>query len=71
MGIIAPIHKKEAKKMYEKMMEARVRGPKLHESQSRFRKGRSTQDRIFTIKQMVKKINPTFLRLERAIDKQA
>ena len=46
-------------RVYERIMEKRVReilDKQLEESQSDFRKGRSCQDHIFTLKQISEKI---------------
>lgn len=68
-----------AMKILEKIIEKRIRSAiehTLEESQSGFRKGRSTQDHVFTIKQMTekaiqekKKLIVAFLDLEKAFDR--
>uniref|UniRef100_A0A1Y1M0F5 Reverse transcriptase domain-containing protein n=2 Tax=Photinus pyralis TaxID=7054 RepID=A0A1Y1M0F5_PHOPY len=66
-------------KVYEHIMEARLRTQieeQLADTQSGFRKGRSVQDHIFSIKQMIEKskmqnseIYMAFLDLEKAFDR--
>ncbi|XP_031358768.1 uncharacterized protein LOC116182371 [Photinus pyralis] len=66
-------------KVYEHIMEARLRiqiEEQLADTQSGFRKGRSVQDHIFSIKQMIEKskmqnseIYMAFLDLEKAFDR--
>ena len=68
-------------KTFESILEKRLKKEtehQLEESQCGFRKGRSTQDHIFTIKQMIEKsriknkeVYVAFLDLEQAFDKVA
>lgn len=68
-----------ASKLYESVIEKRLRiqiEPQLEEAQSGFRKGRSTQDHIFTIKQIIEKTRTkntkvfvAFVDLEKAFDR--
>lgn len=68
-----------ASKVYERILETKLSQelePQLEQSQSGFRKGRSIQDHIFTIKQMMERISNTnyeiyqaFLDLEKAFDR--
>lgn len=66
-------------KVYEQIIENRLRvvvEPTLTETQSGFRKGRSTQDHVFTLKDIIykslttdKKVYMAFLDLEKAFDR--
>lgn len=66
-------------KIYEHILEKRLRlviEPKLIESQSGFRKGRSTQDHVFTIKEIINKSQMSgkttylaFVDMEKAFDR--
>lgn len=66
-------------KIYERILENKLRKviePTLAEAQSGFRKGRCTQDHVFTIKQIIsktmthnKKVFFTFIDLEKAFDR--
>ena len=66
-------------KLYERILEQRIRRiiePQLDQSQSGFRKGRSIQDHIFTIKQLTerakitsKNIYAAFIDIEKAFDR--
>lgn len=66
-------------KLFEKIMEKRLRKeiePKLTEAQSGFRKGRSTQDHVFTIKEIIKRtlsraktVYLAFMDMEKAFDR--